>query len=614
MVTATARRAALLALLTLLALPNAAHALSWKACPDFQGVRCSSVTVPLDRSGQDPGKIALRIARIGRDTSRTMLYLSGGPGGAGVSEMLGVMSEVSAIQRRYRVIGYDQRGTGRSGLLRCPALEKDPHLSNTAAAEACANSIGPARRHYTTADSVQDIEAIRQALHVDKLTLFGISYGTELALAYMRTYPAHVEKAVIDSVLDPDDTDPFFSSSYRNMSPSLTALCPSHCEGISTDPAGDLRQLVARLLQNPMKAAAYDAKGRVHRVTVSRNTLLYLMFDADYDPAMRAAMPAAVKAGLGGDPAPLARLIREASVFDDLGPASEFSAARYAAVCEETPLPWDPGTPIDERPAIAAQRLAALGPDAFAPFDPQAALTDEVSLCLRWPDVPHPAPATPPPPYPSVPTLILQGGEDIRTPPEESARVAARIPGAKRVVVPGVGHAVTGDDPTGCGETVLLDFLAGRSGPSTCRRVPSRVPGILYPPASFSALSGVRGLPTKVGRTVIALAATFDDIRLVLSPAVLENSGGGLRGGSWAAHGQVLSLARYEAVRGVTLTGGGKTRLLIHVGGAKAAPGTVTLRSGGRLKGTLGGRRISLRLGTSAATAKRTVRVSQLAR
>ena len=112
----------------------------------------------------------------------------------------------------------------------------------------------------------------------------------------------------------------------------------------------------------------------------------------------------------------------EASVFDDLGPASEFSAARYADVCEETPLPWDPGTPVDQRPAVAQQRLAALGSDAFAPFDPQAALTDEVSLCLRWPDVPHPAPASPPP-YPAVPTLILQGGEDIRTPPEESARV-----------------------------------------------------------------------------------------------------------------------------------------------------------------------------------------------
>jgi pimeloyl-ACP methyl ester carboxylesterase len=613
MVTATARRAALLALFTLLALPNAAHALAWKDCPDFHGVRCSSVTVPLDRSGQDPGKIALRIARIGRDTSRTMLYLSGGPGGAGVSEMLGVMSEVSAIQRRYRVIGYDQRGTGRSGLLRCPALEKDPHLSDTAAAEACATSLGPARRHYTTADSVQDIEAIRQALRVDKLTLFGISYGTELALEYMRAYPQHVERVVIDSVLDPDDTDPFFTSSYHNMSPSLTALCPSHCAGISTDPAGDLRRLVAQLLQHPLKAVAYDGRGRPHAVTVSRNALLYLMFDADYDPALRAALPAAVKAALAGDGAPAARLIREGAVFDDLGPASEFSAARYATICEETPLPWDPGTPVDQRPAIAQQRLAALGPDAFAPFDPAASLEDEISLCLRWPDVPHPAPATPPPAYPAVPTLILQGGEDIRTPPEESARVAARIPGAKRVVVPGVGHAVTGDDPTGCGETVLLDFLAGRSGPATCKRVPWRVPGILYPPASFSALSAVKGLPAKVGRTVIALAATFDDIRLVLSPAVLENSGGGLRGGSWAARGQVLSLKRYEAVRGVTLTGGGKKRLRIRVGGSKAAHGTVTLRSGGRLKGTLGGHRINLRVGTSAAGSAR-VRMAALAR
>ena len=46
-----------------------------------------------------------------------------------------------------------------------------------------------ARQHYTTPDSVADMEAIRAELGVEKLTLFGISYGTELAIAYARAYP-----------------------------------------------------------------------------------------------------------------------------------------------------------------------------------------------------------------------------------------------------------------------------------------------------------------------------------------------------------------------------------------------------------------------------------------
>src|SRR3954449_1979377 len=221
MVPAMARRVALpalMALIGLLALPHAAHAaVKWGRCPDFRIVKCSTLTVPLDRTGVDPGTVPLRIARAGKTRGATLMYLSGGPGGAGVSEMVSVMAEVDPLLDRFRVIGYDQRGTGRSGLLRCPRVEKDPHLRDTAAAAECAAELGPARRHYTTPDSVQDMEAIRAALGVDKLTLFGISYGTELALAYARTYPEHVERLILDSVVDPDDRDPYGSAGFRAM-------------------------------------------------------------------------------------------------------------------------------------------------------------------------------------------------------------------------------------------------------------------------------------------------------------------------------------------------------------------------------------------------------------
>ncbi|WP_028058552.1 alpha/beta fold hydrolase [Candidatus Solirubrobacter pratensis] len=617
MVSATARRAALpalLALVFLLAVPNAARALTWKACPDFDGVRCSSVSVPLDRTGADPGQIALRVARVGKTSGRTLMYLSGGPGGAGVSEMLGVIPIVEPLARRYRVIGFDQRGTGRSGLLRCPALEHDPHLRSTTAAARCAASLGAARRHYTTPDSVQDMEAIRQALGVEKLTLFGISYGTELALEYARTFPAHVDRLILDSVVDPDDADPFGTAGFRAMAPTLAALCPSKCRGISSDPAGDLAKLVAKVRARPMRGRAYDSRGRPHTIRIGPTALLDLMFQADYDPALRAALPATVTSALAGDGAPLARLLRESARLDDLGPPSEFSSARYATICEETPLPWDPGTPVEQRAAVTQQRIAVAGPDAFRPFDPQSVVEDEIDLCLRWPDVPRPPSPAPKPPYPAVPTLILQGGEDLRTPPEVSARVAAEIPGAKRVVVPGVGHAITGADPSGCGQRALLRFVAGRSFPATCRRVPTGVPGVLYGPRRFESLRGFPGVPRKVGRTLRALEATFDDLRVVTSAAVLTSAGGGLRGGTWTAHGGRLTVDRYTVVGGVTVTGGGTSRLTLRIAGSKAAHGTVTLRSGGRLAGTLGGHRIAVRLSTSASSAKRRARIAQLAR
>jgi pimeloyl-ACP methyl ester carboxylesterase len=599
------RRAVLLALLAPLAVPNTASAaLKWRTCVDFRAIRCATLDVPLDRAGVDPGTVPLRIARIGRRSGPTLMYLSGGPGGAGVSEMLGVVAGLGDLEERFRLIGYDQRGTGRSGLLRCPRLERDPHLRDTGAGEDCANRLGMARKHYTTPDSVVDMEAIRVELGVEKLTLFGISYGTELAIAYARAHPDRVERLILDSVVDADDPDPFFTAGFRAMGPSLRSLCPDRCRGITADPAADLAQLVAQTRAAPLQAFAYDERGRSHRVTIGPTQLLDLMFLSDYLPPLRAALPAAIKAGVSGDGAALARLIRESSRFEELGSPRDFSVARYATVCETTPLPWEPGTPIDQRPAIAQQRIAAAPAGAFLPFDGATVVEDEINLCLRWPDVPRVPTATTAPPYPSVPTLILQGGEDLRTPPEWSARVAARLPGAKRLVVPGVGHS-TVSDPRGCAADAILRFVRSAAVPSRCSRVRTGVPAVPTAADDFDSLPGYRGLPRKVGRTVRALAATLDDIRMVLSPAVLSASGGGLRGGSWEVRGGRLLIRDYQAVTGVKVNGGGSRALTLRVTGAKAASGRVTFRARGRLTGRLGGRAISLRLATPRASSAR---------
>jgi hypothetical protein len=276
-------------------------------------------------------------------------------------------------------------------------------------------------------------------------------------------------------------------------------------------------------------------------------------------------------------------------------------------------MPWDPGMPIDQRPAVVQQRIGALPPDTFTPFDPPVVVGDEIDLCLRWPDVPRPPSGAAPLPYPTVPTLILQGGEDLRTPPEVSERVAARIPGSKRLVVPGTGHS-TVSDPRSCAASAIMRFVRGASLPSSCRRIPTGIPAVLGAPRSFDSLRGFGGLPRKVGRTISALGATLDDLRLVISPAALSTSGGGLRGGSWAIRGNRLVLRRYEAVDGVTVSGSGNDRITLRVGGSEAARGTVTLRSGGRISGTLGGRRISVRLGAPRVSAAKASRALKLVR
>ena len=97
---------------------------------------------------------------------------------------------------------------------------------------------------------------------MEKLTLFGISYGTKLALAYARAHPEHVERIALDSVLDPDDDDSFGLEPYRAMAPTLAALCPARCRGVTADPAGDLARLADRLRAAPLRGIAYGARPR----------------------------------------------------------------------------------------------------------------------------------------------------------------------------------------------------------------------------------------------------------------------------------------------------------------------------------------------------------------
>ena len=119
-----------------------------------------------------------------------------------------------------------------------------------------------------------------------------------------------------------------------------------------------------------MRALAYDARGRSQPRERSRPPRCFdLMFLTDYLPPLRATIPIAVHAALAGDGAPLARLLRESTRFDAIGSPRDFSVARYATTCETTPVPWDAGTPLDQRPAIIQQRIAALPAGTFAPFD-----------------------------------------------------------------------------------------------------------------------------------------------------------------------------------------------------------------------------------------------------
>src|SRR5205807_5927898 len=73
----------------------------------------------------------------------------------------------------------------------------------TAIADDCTQHAGPLLAHVGTDDVVRDMDSIRQGVGDDKLTYFGISYGTLLGLRYAELFPTHVRAIVVDGVVDP---------------------------------------------------------------------------------------------------------------------------------------------------------------------------------------------------------------------------------------------------------------------------------------------------------------------------------------------------------------------------------------------------------------------------
>ena len=134
------------ALTLLVAATPALARLRWAGCGDVEA-ECAHVRVPLDRSGAVRGSVRLRVARFGDPSRRpTLLYLSGGPGGAGVREFADVLFEVGAPRARLRA---HLLRPARDRLLRAAALPARSSATRACAprapARSCATRLGARR-------------------------------------------------------------------------------------------------------------------------------------------------------------------------------------------------------------------------------------------------------------------------------------------------------------------------------------------------------------------------------------------------------------------------------------------------------------------------------------
>jgi pimeloyl-ACP methyl ester carboxylesterase len=440
-------------------------------------VRCAYLPVPEDRGDPNGRSIRLAVAifeAAGADADEApLVWLDGGPGGASVEQIASLITGATgrlilpggrSLTADRDLVLIDQRGTGHSQpSLRCPELEPfdrpgtDPAVGRAeadravvSAALACRDRLTAERVNlaaYTSAESAADINDLRLALGREQVNLYGVSYGTRLALTVMRDFPTAVRSAVLDSPV-PLQVD-LYTGAFSGAQRALDLVF----EGCAADRAcraayPDLRQtfydLVARLNADPLPFTSQNAAtGRSEPAVLTGDDLVGALFDILYVTPAVPLVPAIIANVRDGRLDSFLLLLRQ------IAESGSISQAMYYSVqCgEEAPF----GSASDR---VAAERTVR--PELAQALRPVFGGRMQ-SICAAWP-ARRAAPVENEPVRSSIPTLILAGQHDPITPPAFAEVAATTLPNSTVVVFPGVAHGALLSTRT-CPYDIMRAFL-----------------------------------------------------------------------------------------------------------------------------------------------------------
>jgi len=413
--------------------------------------RCGTLSVPEDRSRPDGRRIDVFVAVLAANNLSPqpdpLVILAGGPGQA-ASQLAPLALRLNDVRRNRDIVLIDQRGTGRSSPLRCKAfeprddIESSFDMDSANRAKDCLRELeaaGVDPRQYTTEAWVADIDAVRAALGYPKVNLWGGSYGTRVALEYLRRHPERVRTMVLDGVTPPEVAVPrdVWPARERALD-AIVADCsdsPS-CRDHHPNAGANLRSLEEDLGTMGRRVEFQDPRtGRTHTMTMTFDRVLAALHALTYAPEGAALVPEIIDRARAGDFGPLLAAAQGSmgDINEQLSPA-----LHYSVLCSEDA----PRISAGDRERLARSRSRSLA-------------ASMLEVCALWPSGPPPADTTEVPSS-DVPALLLSGGLDPVTPPSFADGVARKLAGSRHVVVSGYGHIVS---PSVCVPKLITEFV-----------------------------------------------------------------------------------------------------------------------------------------------------------
>ena len=426
-------------------------ALSSPGLPLTVPAQCTSVTVPEDHARPDGRRIELALAWVPSTARKPepdpVFMLAGGPGQSARDSYAAVSPAFREVLRRRHVMLLDQRGTGAGNPLDCGVTEEaglseatDAASPEAARAQAqrCLERLDADPRFYTTSDAVQDLETTRTRLGAERIELVGISYGTRLALEYLRRNPARVRAIVLDGVVPPELA--LGAEHARNLEQAIDAQLARCAEDeVCARQYGTPRQTLARLMdelrREPRKVRYRDpktAEPREDLLTADLVTGVVRLYA--YAPQLAAMLPMTIARAAAGD---AELLMAQARMIDDLvGEQISMGLQLSVSCAEDAPL-------LD---ANAGDADTLLGSGFVATIR---------AACEVWPRGRMPADFHAPIAS-DRPALLLSGELDPVTPPRYGEQVLRGLPNGRHLVARGQGHNVM---IAGCMPRLIAEFM-----------------------------------------------------------------------------------------------------------------------------------------------------------
>ncbi len=492
---------------------------------DLDSIKCGYLVVPEDYQNPTGATIRLGVAIIPSDVADVapdpLILLQGGPGGSTIDTYAEILAGDNQIAPNRDLILFDQRGTlYAEPVLSCPevfdltieTLDQDLTYAEgdrlfREAMQACRTRLVAEGIDLSAYDSFQnaaDVAALREALGYDQVNLYGVSYGTTLALHTMRNHPAGIRSVILDAVSPPSMN--FLNDVARSQDRAFSELfqaCANDlaCNSAYPDLENIFFDLVDQLNAAPASIRMTDQEtGMTYDALLDGDALFDGIFQMLYSSEILPALPKIIYDAHNGTYDALSRILSLVVLDRSMSYGMYFSV-----VCAE-----DADFDLDD-----------LNVDGVRPFIAESGRLDAESLldtCTLW-NVESLGSQADQPVVSDIPTLVLSGNFDPITPPAYGQIAADTLPQSYVYTFPNTAHgAALSDD---CPNQIIRDFLDDPTIAPDAGCITTLAPPDFITPADVLPMPMLLRLANLEGNTGVELMLFVSGLLLLLSALLI---------------------------------------------------------------------------------------------